>query len=366
MWIAFLFGSDLHARASRFYFAKKYLTMFMASGNKPGANNASEVVVPCIVFFVLAPIFVALRIWSRVRTKVGLGYDDWTILISFAISMTVSGLMMASCAYGFGQHISNLSHHNKLMTLKVFQVVLPSSHGESDQGLNPLALPSDFCPECTPLPRAWDKSIPGTCISITKNWYANAGFSIATDLVILVLPMPILYKSNIPSNQKAALMFVFALGGFVMITSIFRMQTIDLSSTSPDTTYEITSSLWTIVEENVGIICACLPMCKHILSVLMPTIFPPSARSDASNTHSSKGTFVHAGTGKNEWIPSRGGGRDELAIHLTSVKANDMNDIDNTSEEYILPTRRAPDNKRNREIHRAVDFEIRYEDTHLK
>jgi hypothetical protein len=56
--------------------------MFEVSGNKPGANNALEVQVPCIVFFIITPIFVAIRIWSRVRTKVYLGYDDWTILIS--------------------------------------------------------------------------------------------------------------------------------------------------------------------------------------------------------------------------------------------------------------------------------------------
>lgn len=27
------------------------------------------------------------------------------------------------------------------------------------------------------IPRAWNKAIPGTCINITTNWYANAGFS---------------------------------------------------------------------------------------------------------------------------------------------------------------------------------------------
>lgn len=67
--------------------------------------------------------------------------------------------------------------------------------------------------QCTPISRAWNKAIPGTCVSLSENWYANAGFSIATDFIILVLPMPILYKSKIPTNHKAALMFVFALGG---------------------------------------------------------------------------------------------------------------------------------------------------------
>jgi hypothetical protein len=66
--------------------------------------------------------------------------------------------------------------------------------------------------QCTPVPRAWDKSIPGTCINITTNWYANAGFSIATDIIILGLPMYPIYTSQLPRSQKAALMVVFALG----------------------------------------------------------------------------------------------------------------------------------------------------------
>lgn len=66
--------------------------------------------------------------------------------------------------------------------------------------------------QCTPIPRAWNKSISGTCISITTNWYANAGYSIATDVIILLLPMPIIYHLQMHRNQKVALMLVFALG----------------------------------------------------------------------------------------------------------------------------------------------------------
>jgi hypothetical protein len=65
----------------------------------------------------------------------------------------------------------------------------------------------------TAIPRAWNRAIPGTCINITRNWYANAGFSITTDLIILVLPIFIIYSLQLPRNQKISLMFVFALGG---------------------------------------------------------------------------------------------------------------------------------------------------------
>lgn len=66
--------------------------------------------------------------------------------------------------------------------------------------------------QCTPISRAWNEAIAGTCINITKFWYANASFSIATDAIILFLPMPIIYSLRLPINQRMALMFVFALG----------------------------------------------------------------------------------------------------------------------------------------------------------
>lgn len=95
--------------------------------------------------------------------------------------------------------------------------------------------------QCTPIPRAWDKSIPGTCISLTMNWYANAGFSIATDILIILLPQHVLWKSKLPINQKRALMAIFALGLFVTVTSVLRMTTLDFSTTSPDTTCKSSS-----------------------------------------------------------------------------------------------------------------------------
>lgn len=57
-----------------------------AGGNLPGESNALQVQIPCIVFFILTPIFVAIRIWSRIQMQVGLKWDDWTIIVSFVSS----------------------------------------------------------------------------------------------------------------------------------------------------------------------------------------------------------------------------------------------------------------------------------------
>ncbi|TEA18761.1 Satratoxin biosynthesis SC1 cluster protein 4 [Colletotrichum sidae] len=342
----------------------------MVDGNIPGESNALMVRVPAVVFFVLTPIFVTIRFWSRVKMRSGLGWDDWTILFSFVCCLLVSILMMVSCEYGFGQHIKNLSKPNKLMTLKLFyiaQIFYKITINLTKASILLLylrifvqkyfrilcyillgiilsymaATSASSIWQCSPVPRAWDKSIPGTCISLTMNWYANAGFSIATDILIMALPQHVLWQSKLPINQKRALMVVFALGLFVTITSILRMTTLDFSTTSPDTTFDIASTLWTLIEDNLAIICACLPMCRLPLTYIFPTFFgtkqgsTAGSYSFASSQRTNTSNFVHAGTGRNDWHPYQGR-EEKKGTNLTSVHANKPRLGDDTSEEFIL------------------------------
>lgn len=73
-----------------------------AAGNVPGESNALQVQVPCIVFFVLTPLFVSIRVWARLQLRSGLGVDDWTLLLSFVSSIPSNTmrrtLTRASCA----------------------------------------------------------------------------------------------------------------------------------------------------------------------------------------------------------------------------------------------------------------------------
>lgn len=261
----------------------------------PNESNAFLVTIPGIVFCIVAPIFVAIRFWSRIRLQNALGADDWTILGSlvrmkswaFATAETIMLMLhryfLCLCRYfvlkvnsksirqnvsvwhvcsrrlwlrktydnaGNGRQkdgtqskaldmrISNISTlilsqlfyvaqifykininmtkasilllYLRIFIIKPFRVVCWVMLGIILSYMTASVFVSIF--QCAPLPRAWDKSIPGTCISITMNWYANAGFSIATDVIILLMPMPIIYSLRLQRNQKVGLMVVFALG----------------------------------------------------------------------------------------------------------------------------------------------------------
>ncbi|KAM0437788.1 hypothetical protein ACHAPT_002153 [Fusarium lateritium] len=324
----------------------------MVSGNIPGESNAAQVRIPCIIFFVLTPIFLVVRFWSRIARKSGLGWDDWTILLSFACVLTVQILMMISCEYGFGQHIKNLAPKNKLMALELFYVAqifykltinltkisilllylrifVQRWFRISCYTLIALiscymiATAASSVWQCKPIRGAWDKSTKPTCINLTKNWYANAGFSIATDVLILMLPMQPIWASKLSMAHKRGLMLVFALGGFVTVTSIMRATTLRFSTTSPNTTYDITSTLWTMIEENVAIICACLPMCRMPLTLFFPSWF-------AGIKASSSEDYALSDRSGDVWKPYVG------PRHAQGFNQSEVLRTDGASEEYIL------------------------------
>lgn len=136
--------------------------------------------------------------------------------------------------------------------------------------------------QCTRIARAFEKTIEATCIDNVHFWYANAGFSIATDVIIPVLPMYLIYKLYIPTEQKLALVVIFTLGGLVLIIPIVQITTID-NLPMTDITYDSLSNMWPIVESNVAVICACLPMIRPFLDQFFPKFMSRSTGKVSSD-----------------------------------------------------------------------------------
>lgn len=69
--------------------------------------------------------------------------------------------------------------------------------------------------QCIPLSALWDSKVMETakCIQLTNFYYANAGINIATDVVILLLPLRILWGLHMPLRQRISLCALFGLGG---------------------------------------------------------------------------------------------------------------------------------------------------------
>lgn len=90
--------------------------------------------------------------------------------------------------------------------------------------------------QCTPIHKAWDTTglVQGHCINVNTLFFANAGLDIFQDAIIYVLPMKMLWNLQVPNRQKFALMLVFAVGGFVVITGMIRLNSLKLAQNTPD------------------------------------------------------------------------------------------------------------------------------------
>ena len=88
--------------------------------------------------------------------------------------------------------------------------------------------------QCTPIRKAWDSDLNGSCIDVNALFFANAGLDIFQDAFIYVLPMRMLYQLQVPRRQKIALMLVFAVGGFVVITGMVRLNSLKKAQNTPD------------------------------------------------------------------------------------------------------------------------------------
>lgn len=162
--------------------------------------------------------------------------------------------------------------------------------------------------QCDPVGAAFRYPVPAShkCTDIITIYLSSAPVNIITDLAILFLPMPILTSMRLPKKQKTILVITFGFGLFVAIVDIVRIAYLQSASTyrlsqivhdqndqstgrDSDVTdfswYASYSFMWSAIEVNVGIMCACVPALKPLVSRFMPHLLRDEG--DVTEKHSS-------------------------------------------------------------------------------
>lgn len=143
--------------------------------------------------------------------------------------------------------------------------------------------------QCRPIVAAFSYSYTGQaqCIPLLTEFICSAPVNIVTDLAILALPIPVLTGMRLPRRQKGILVFTFSLGIFVTIVDVVRIYYLQQAITSspisassdpeaifgdsPEFAWNASLSLmWSVVEVNIGMICACIPTLKPLIVKLLP------------------------------------------------------------------------------------------------
>ncbi|KAI8935525.1 hypothetical protein NX059_008095 [Plenodomus lindquistii] len=272
----------------------------------------------------IATIVVVMRLYTRFFLVRCPGVEDYCILLAMLVSIGFTACLGYQASQGMGRHIEDVSQEQSRNTLKAFwaslmlynlslglqkisilvqylrvfttrrfQIICKVVMGVVCGFLAWAVFGSAFV--CIPVRAFWTKEPGAKCMNQFAAWFTNAAINITLDFTIILLPMPVIRSLNLGRRQKGALVGIFAVGGFVCVVSILRLPQLVAISNSKDPLYDnAPAALWSSVECNVGIICACLPLLRPLVTRYLPGLFTSEKRS----THTTPRLYSTIGTSR--------------------------------------------------------------------
>ncbi|GAB7366365.1 hypothetical protein MBLNU230_g8164t1 [Neophaeotheca triangularis] len=177
-----------------------------------------------------------------------------------------------------------------------------------------------YCLICQPLEAYWRSydyewaaSTPHHCADAGTHFNPAIGsFSVISDLYAVLLPCIMLSRYDLQINfrQKLALNAIFATGALVAGAGIARTYYLTEMGTNPDTSWiGFDLFIWSIVECQLGIICACAPSLRAFLRKYLVD----ALRSSRNRSKRATATLGSTTAGSGQWDgrkaqTSQGGG----------------------------------------------------------
>ncbi|KAJ6443385.1 L-fucose permease [Purpureocillium lavendulum] len=300
-------------------------------------NRGPAVFAVTTATLVLASIFVGARIVCRYFIVRNVSWDDRVMILAWLIAFFLSFTIDFGVVHGLGkfdkdipeddwstlrhcEYVFSILYNPALMATKtsilIFylrlakntQVVLRYASWATLIVVNVAGTVLTFMNifQCSPIRAAWDIHVEThtRCIPLLTEFICAAPVNIVTDLAILALPIPVLTGMRLPSRQKTILVLTFTLGIFVTIVDVVRIYYLQRAisevptgaTTSANSRFggetdfawnASLSLMWSAVEVNVGMSCACVPTLKPLILKLLPAMLydPDGTRTSAGSTN---------------------------------------------------------------------------------
>ncbi|GLA52311.1 hypothetical protein AnigIFM63604_009160 [Aspergillus niger] len=175
--------------------------------------------------------------------------------------------------------------------------------------------------QCWPVRYFWIKHIDGSCMHGRNTFYIVVGsIALAQNFVLVLMPLSVIWGMKLSPRQKVELSLIFGFGGLVCAVGLLRLVTFKRYLTADAATNGYLQAIWSIVELELGIICASVILMRpilHRLSVSFKMKCCTMRGQTSKSNYSSKGgqtmrslswpkPLAFAGTGSvDEWSQVR-------------------------------------------------------------
>ncbi|OAQ65351.2 hypothetical protein VFPPC_06466 [Pochonia chlamydosporia 170] len=319
-------------------------------------DRRATIVATSVVTWFLAIIAIILRLLSRRMKGIELWLDDWLIIAAlFPSCAHVFGMAGYAVSRGLGQHIwvtppdstrawalglfiAELGYFFTLICVKwsILAFYWRSFHIRRSIRIPiwtlatvvllwgiAVILVTIF--QCQPTHAFWSRFDPVNprspsdyhCgVEDTKFFYGNAIPTIITDILMLLLPAPYIYTLQLRKGQKFALAGIFLVGLFVTLVSVIRLNYLLKGNLQdPDITWNFVDiGLWSVIEGNIAMVCACLPFLRPILNKLTFGIFNISSVGSKPHHSSNFIKVSHNNASSHRWDDIGRSGRTSATV----------------------------------------------------
>lgn len=257
---------------------------------------ALQLRVIVIIFELLSLAAIALRLIARKISSNYFGWDDGLAILAGVLSVVNMVNDIVIIGLGAGAHLTDIDQNNIppfLVSVYVGQVIYAPILVSVKLAILFLYLrlfnPSEtFCKcvhvlialtsmwgigvflttlfQCIPVQAAWVKSLApnAKCIDLEAFMIGANIPDIIFDIAILVLPIPLIWSLRVPTSKKIAILSIFLLAAFDLIMAVVRLSSFAKFDQNDPTWAFTQPMIWSTVEINVGIVCACLPVLAPI------------------------------------------------------------------------------------------------------
>ncbi|KAI1104099.1 hypothetical protein F4804DRAFT_206586 [Jackrogersella minutella] len=289
------------------------------------------------LIFVAWAFALATGISQCMNTRNGLGKHAWDLVSDVEVRNYLKGFYVSIALYNTGLmfvKLAVLTQYYRVLSLKKMRMTFIAAMiiigcWSVSQIVVGIII-------CDPISGFWEKSSNSKCIPVYPQWYINAAGNIATDIVIFVLPLPVLGRLHLPRAQRLVLIGIFSLGFFTCAISVIRVKFLQQGG---DFSYEnVEGSSWSITELCSGVTCACLPTLRPLVSKWIPPLsnrlHQPARNykrhSDSCVTGAQRGSR-HMRVNSDESSASENGNKEEL-FYCIGIKARVSDSTDGSDD----------------------------------
>ncbi|KAM0300742.1 hypothetical protein ACHAPM_006034 [Fusarium culmorum] len=321
----------------------------------PEVDRSSEypkIIGITVTLTVLALSIVTARLYIRWKAR-GMAGDDWMSALSMVFALIYSCICIAQTRYGLGLPIPDRPKENIVPYTRInfagrpfyqigisfFKIALLISYLRLLRGtdhktyrnaiwvtivlvfMSHLGCTLALVFSCSPVDKSWNPLKEGKCLPPGPSFTGYAVVTIVSDIVVAILPIPVLVKLEIKLAKKIGLIAIFTLGIFTTVCSIQRYRQIDRIQNPKDGNSTMLV-LWGTIEFNVGNIVSSLPF--------LAPIFIKRAKQYRSKPSS------HNTPNRSKRLGSNGYKLKDLSH--TGKNQSTFTSVENSSQENILNT----------------------------